>query len=178
MITDTTPADADLTTTPASSDQPLKSQTCIEIYTDGACLGNPGPGGWGVVKLRRNAEGEIIKTVEESGGAPHTTNIKMEMTAACVGLESLGSVTAEPITIYCDLNLIPNAMNGWLEKWKANDWRKGDKKPVENRDLWERLERAAEGRNVRWKWVKGHRGHKHNERADWLAGQAAQKAVA
>jgi ribonuclease HI len=159
-----------------SGDQPHEGQTCIEIFTDGACLGNPGPGGWGIVTLRRNSLGAVIKAKETSGGMADTTNVKMEMTAACIAIESLGSITAEPVTIYCDLNLIANAMNGWLAKWKANGWRKSDRQPAENRDLWERLERAAAGRNVTWRWIKGHRGHKHNERADALAGEAANKA--
>ena len=161
-----------------SGAQPHEGQTCIEIYTDGSCKNNPGPGGWGIVTLRRNALGKIIKTREASGWNVDTTNVKMEMTAACIALESLGTATTEPITLFCDLNLIPNAMNGWLANWKANGWRKKDRAPVENRDLWERLERAAEGRNVTWKWVKGHQGHKHNERADMLAGEAADKATA
>jgi ribonuclease HI len=100
----------------------------------------------------------------------------MEMTAVCAGLEGLGRVTDEPVKVFCDANLIPNAMNGWLAKWKAKDWRKSDGKPVENRDLWERLERAAEGRNVTWSWVRGHNGHEHNERADTLAYAAAREA--
>lgn len=102
----------------------------------------------------------------------------MEMTAVCVALESLGRITDEPITVYCDLNLIPFAMNDWLAKWKAKDWRKAKGKPVENRDLWEHLERAAAGRNVTWVWVKGHKGHQHNERADTLAGEAMEQAAA
>jgi ribonuclease HI len=158
------------------SDQP-EGQTCILIYTDGSCLGNPGPGGYGIVLLRLDAQGKIIKTREASGNSRATTNIKMEMTAACVALESLGKITAEPITIFCDLDLIPKAMNGWIAGWKAKNWCKSDRKPVENRDLWERLERAAAGRNVTWKWVKGHSGRLHNERADTLAGEAADSAT-
>lgn len=165
------------TTNPTTSGAPPQvGQTRIEIYTDGSCIGNPGPGGYGVVLLRKDASGETSKTRELSGHDPMTTNIRMEMTAAAVALESLGRVTDEPITLFCDANLIPNAMNGWLAKWKAKDWRKSDGKPVENRDLWERLEGAAAGRNVTWSWVRGHNGHEHNERADRLAYAAARKA--
>lgn len=161
-----------------SGDQPQAGQTHIEIFSDGSCKNNPGPGGYGIVTLRRDAQNKIIKSREASGWNVATTNIRMEMTATCVALEALGDVTEEPITMFCDLNLISNAMNGWLANWKANGWRKSDRKPVENRDLWERLDAAAAGRNVTWKWIKGHQGHEHNERADTLAGLAADKAAA
>ncbi|AOZ71045.1 hypothetical protein LPB142_11955 [Rhodobacter xanthinilyticus] len=149
----------------------------MEIYTDGSCIGNPGPGGYGILTLRLSADGRLVKRRERKGHevAP-TTNIRMEMTAACVALEQLGSPTTEQVTIFCDANLIPNAMNGWLEKWKANGWKKSDGKAPDNRDLWERLEQAAEGRNVVFAWVRGHNGTEHNERADKLAYAAARKA--
>lgn len=160
-----------------SDAQPPKGQTRIEIYTDGSCIGNPGPGGYGIVTLRISNEGEIQKCREHKGSEPtSTTNIRMEMTAASVGLESLGHKTDEPVTLFCDANLIPNAMNKWLATWRAKGWKKGDGKPVENRDLWERLERAAEGRSVRFVWVRGHSGQEHNERADRLAYAGARKA--
>ena len=160
-----------------SGDQPPVSQTRIEIYTDGSCIGNPGPGGWGAVILRRDARGQLIKDREHSGHeAADTTNLRMEMIAACVGLESLGRVTDEPITLRCDANLIPNAMNGWLANWKAKGWKKSDGKPVMNRDLWERLETSAEGRNVSWQWVRGHNGNEFNERADRLAYAGSREA--
>ncbi|MDZ7884418.1 MAG: ribonuclease H [Mycobacterium sp.] len=108
--------------------------------------------------------------------AADATSIRMEMTAACVALESLGRVTDEPITLRCDANPIPNAMNGWLDNWKAKGWKKGDGKPVMNRDLWERPEAAAEGRNVTWQWVRGHNGNEFNERADRLAYAASREA--
>jgi ribonuclease HI len=173
----TTPAHAEPTARTACGAQPQVGQTRIEIFTDGSCIGNPGYGGYGFVLLRREASGKIIKTVEGSGHAVEiTTNIRMELTAACAALEALGRVTGEPISILCDANLIPNAMNGWLAKWKAKDWKKSDGKLVENRDLWERLERAIEGRDVTWHWVRGHNGTEHNERADKLAYGAARKA--
>jgi ribonuclease HI len=161
----------------ASGAQPSEGQTRISIYSDGSSIGNPGYGGYGVVILRLDASGEVIKRREISGSADEiTTNIRMEMTAVCVAIESLGSVTDELITVHCDANLIPNAMNLWLPNWKARGWRKGDGKRVENADLWERLERAAEGRNVLWAWVRGHNGSVHNERADRLAYRAARMA--
>lgn len=159
-----------------SDDQPSQGQTRIEIYTDGSCIGNPGFGGYGVVILRKDAEGTTLKCRERSGHADAmTTNIRMEMTGACVGLESIGVPTEEPVTVFCDANLIPNAMNGWLAKWKAKGWRKGDGKPVENADLWQRLEQAAEGRSVAFAWVRGHNGSEHNEKADRLAYAAARR---
>lgn len=177
MTTKTTPAKAVQTTSNAAGDQPQVSQTRIEIYTDGSCIGNPGPGGYGVIILRKDASGAIIKTYECSGHETFaTTNVRMEMTAACVALESLGRVTDEPITLRCDADLIPKAMNGWLEGWKTKGWKKSDGKPVSNRDLWERLEAAAYGRNVKWAWVRGHNGSEHNERADRLAYAGSRKA--
>lgn len=185
MTTNTTPVNADQinpttddqTNPTAAGAQPQVSQTRIEIYPDGSCIGNPGHGGYGVVILRIDVSGKIIKDRELSGHeTADTTNNRMEMTAACVGLESLGSVTGEPITMRCDASLIPNAMNGWLANWKAKGWKKSDGKPPENRDLWERLEAAAEGRNVTWAWVRGHDGNEFNERADRLAYAGSRKA--
>lgn len=160
-------------------DQPTNGQTRIEIYTDGSCIGNPGPGGYGIVTLRRDADGAIRKRRKRKGSEPNpTTNIRMEMTAACVALEGLGIPTDEPVTLFCDANLIPNAMNGWLASWKAKGWKKGDGKAVENRDLWERLEWAAEGRNANFAWIRGHNGAEHNELADRLAYAGAREAEA
>ena len=178
MTTTITPATAGQTMTTECGGQPQEGQTRIEIFTDGSCIGNPGHGGYGIVLLRRDASGAVIKRHEASGFALSTTNNRMEMTAACVALEMLGRVTCEPTTIFCDAILIPSAMNTWLAKWKANGWRKSNGQPVENRDLWERLERATEGRNVTWAWVRGHNGIEHNERADKLARAASRRAEA
>jgi ribonuclease HI len=161
-----------------NGDQPHDGQTHIEIYTDGSCIGNPGHGGYGVVILRRDNNGAILNRRERSGFELSTTNIRMEMIAACAAIESLGRVTDEPITVFCDANLIPNAMNGWLANWKAKGWKKSDGKIVVNQDLWERLEAAAKGRNVTWAWVRGHNGNEHNERADRLAYAGSLKAEA
>jgi ribonuclease HI len=160
-----------------TSDKPIEAPTHIEIYTDGSCIGNPGYGGYGMVTLRKDKNGAILKKLERKEYTTNiTTNVRMEMTAVCAALENLGSVTAEPITLFCDANLIPNAMNVWLTGWKAKGWRKSNGKPVENRDLWERLDRAAEGRKVTWKWVRGHSGAEHNELADRLAYAASREA--
>lgn len=173
----TTPATAEPTTSTACGAQPREGQTHIEIFSDGSCLGNPGLGGWGAVILRKDASGQIIKTLERSGHEVNiTTNIRMEMTAACVALESLGRVTAEPITLFCDARLLSDTMNRDMTKWKARGWKKSDGKEPANRDLWERLERTAEGRTVTWSWVRGHNGAEHNERADRLAYAASRKA--
>lgn len=166
----------DLTDSNASGDQPLVSQTRIEIFTDGSCIRNPGHGGYGIVILRKDGDGSATKRREHSDYDLNTTNIRMEMTAACVALESLGRVTREPITVFCDAQLVPNTMNRDLAKWRERGWKKSDGKEPANRDLWERLERAAEGRNVTWRWVRGHNGSEHNERADRLAYAAALKA--
>ncbi|MDH2327507.1 ribonuclease HI [Cereibacter sp. SYSU M97828] len=163
-------------TTTTRDDQPHSSQTRIEIYTDGSSIGNPGPGGYGIVTLRRAADGGIVKERERSGFvAEPTTNIRMEMTAACVAIEQLGVPSGEPVTVFCDLNLIPNAMNGWLANWRAKGWKKSDGSAPPNRDLWDRLEAAVDGRNVAFVWVRGHNGAEHNERADKLAYRAARK---
>jgi ribonuclease HI len=177
MTTSTKPALAEQFTT-TNGDQLHNGQTRTEIFTDGSCIGNPGHGGYGIVTLRLDSNNVILKRREASGYELETTNIQMEMTAACVALESLGCVTAEPIWLFCDANLIPNAMNEWLANWKAKDWRKSDGKLVVNRVLWERLEAAAKGRNVKWRWVRSHDGAEHNERADKLAYAASRKAEA
>ncbi|WP_299480052.1 ribonuclease H [uncultured Paracoccus sp.] len=160
------------------SDQPSHdSQTCIEIYTDGSSIGNPGPGGYGGVLIRRDATGTTLKIREIWGASSSvTTNIRMEMTAALMGLRALGSKTAEPVTVFCDCDLIPRGMNQWLAGWKAKGWRKGNGRKVENCDLWVALETEASGRNVTWKWVRGHDGTALNERADRLAYRGARLA--
>lgn len=176
-LTTINPAKADTITTNERDDQPTSGQTRIEIFTDGSCIGNPGPGGYGIVTLRLDGEGMILKRRKRKGSEPTpTTNIRMEMTAVCVALESLGKPTDEPITVFCDANLIPNAMSGWLAKWKANGWKKGDGKAPENPKLWDRLEAAAAGRNVTFAWVRGHNGAEHNELADRLAYAGAREA--
>ncbi len=135
-------------------------------YTDGACSGNPGPGGWGV--LLQAKEGEtVLKEREINGGEADTTNNRMELLAAISALEALGR--ASEITVVTDSAYVKNGIQGWIEGWKRNGWKTAAKKPVKNADLWERLDAARRRHKVRWEWIKGHAGHPENERADALA---------
>jgi len=142
----------------------------VTIHTDGACLGNPGPGGWGAV-LRY---GEHVK--ELYGGEPATTNNRMELMAAIQALESL--TRHSEVDLHTDSSYVRNGIMGWVAKWKANGWRTAAKQPVKNVDLWQRLDEAAAQHDVTWHWVKGHAGDPGNERADALAGQGALEARA
>ncbi|WP_238366801.1 ribonuclease HI [Mesobacterium pallidum] len=135
-------------------------------YTDGACSGNPGPGGWGV--LLRAMDGEdIVKERELQGGEAATTNNRMELMAAISALESLARPSS--ITVVTDSAYVKNGVTGWIHGWKRNGWKTAAKKPVKNVELWQRLDEAAKRHDVTWKWVKGHAGHPENERADELA---------
>lgn len=138
----------------------------VEIHTDGACSGNPGPGGWGAVLRWR---GEVK---ELSGFEPATTNNRMELIAAIEALDAL----KRPMTVrlVTDSNYLRDGITKWLASWKARGWRTADKKPVKNQDLWERLEAALHRHQVAWHWVRGHAGHADNERADELARAAVQ----
>ncbi|MGH1463751.1 MAG: ribonuclease HI [Cognatishimia sp.] len=135
-------------------------------YTDGACSGNPGPGGWGVL-LRASDGDTILKERELSGGAAETTNNKMELMAAIQALETLERPST--LTIVTDSAYVKNGVTGWIHGWKRNGWRTSSKKPVKNVDLWQRLDAAQERHDVTWEWVKGHAGHPENEKADELA---------
>jgi ribonuclease HI len=135
-------------------------------YTDGACSGNPGPGGWGV--LMRAVEGdEVLKQRELSGGAELTTNNQIELMAAISALEVLER--ASELTIVTDSTYVKNGVTGWIHGWKKNGWKTAAKKPVKNVELWQRLDEAQARHTVNWEWVKGHAGHPENERADELA---------
>jgi ribonuclease HI len=136
----------------------------VEVYTDGACSGNPGPGGWGAVLRWRGRRREL------SGFEPQTTNNRMELRAAIGALEAL----KRPMTVrlHTDSNYLRNGVTIWLPRWKANGWRTADKKPVKNQDLWRGLEAAVERHRVEWHWVRGHSGDLDNERADQLAREA------
>jgi ribonuclease HI len=133
----------------------------IEIYTDGACSGNPGPGGFGAL-LRHGAKERTIM-----GGEPATTNNRMELMAAIAALEALKRPCE--IQLYTDSGYLRGGITSWIKNWKKNGWRTSDNKPVKNADLWERLERAAAPHQITWHWVKAHNGHIENERADALA---------
>jgi len=133
----------------------------VEIFTDGACSGNPGPGGWGAVLRYKESEKEL------SGGERATTNNRMEMMAAIMALEALKRPSK--VDLYTDSSYLRDGIMKWIHGWKRNGWKTADKKPVKNVDLWQRLELAIERHDVTWHWVKGHAGHPENERADLLA---------
>jgi ribonuclease HI len=133
----------------------------VVIHTDGACSGNPGPGGWGAI-LESGARRKEIK-----GGEALTTNNRMELTAAIEALEALKAPA--DVDLYTDSNYVRGGITGWIRRWKSNGWRTADRKPVKNAELWERLDQACARHKVRWHWVRGHSGHDDNERADELA---------
>ena len=135
-------------------------------YTDGACSGNPGPGGWGVLLVAKN-QNKIIKERELFGGQEDTTNNQMELLAAISALEALDRPSK--IKIVTDSSYVKNGVTQWLENWKNNKWKTASKKPVKNAELWRRLDQARSRHEVIWEWVKGHDGHPENERADELA---------
>ncbi|WP_316014772.1 ribonuclease HI [Roseobacter sp. HKCCA0434] len=135
-------------------------------YTDGACSGNPGPGGWGVL-MQAKRDGAVVKERELKGGETQTTNNRMELMAAITALETLGRPTA--VTIVTDSAYVKDGLTKWIHGWKRNGWKTAAKKPVKNEDLWKRLDAAQAAHDVTWEWVKGHAGHPENERADELA---------
>ena len=135
-------------------------------YTDGACSGNPGPGGWGVLMIAREGE-TVVKTRELNGGEADTTNNRMELLAAISALEALKRDTE--ITVVTDSAYVKNGVSQWIHGWKRNGWKTADKKPVKNVDLWQRLDEVRARHRVTWEWIKGHAGHPENERADELA---------
>ena len=137
----------------------------VQIYADGACRGNPGPGGWGVILSLRGKVKEIY------GGDPQTTNNRMELTAVIRALESL--TRRCEADVYTDSQYVQKGVSEWLAAWKRRGWRTADRKPVKNLDLWQRLDELASAHSVRWHWVKGHAGHAQNERADALANLGA-----
>lgn len=143
----------------------------IEIYTDGACRGNPGPGGWGAVIY---SEGEPVRYLQ--GAFEMTTNNRMELTAAIEALAALG-IAAAQIQIFTDSRYVQQGIQSWLLRWKKNAWRTADRKPVKNQDLWQRLDQLCLQYNPQWFWVKGHSGHPDNEKADQLANQAIDTLI-
>lgn len=138
----------------------------LYAYTDGACSGNPGPGGWGALLIARDA-GTVIKERELMGGEAETTNNRMEMLAAINALESLSRPSQ--ITIVTDSAYVKGGITEWIFGWKRRGWKTASNKAVKNEDLWRRLDSATQKHSVRWEWVKGHAGHPENERADALA---------
>ena len=142
----------------------------IVIYTDGACRGNPGPGGWGAILQYGDHEKELY------GSERETTNNRMELMAAIRALEELKRPC--DVTLTTDSQYVKKGITEWLESWKRRGWKTADKKPVKNQELWKRLEKAAEKHKIHWKWVKGHSGHEENERVDQLANQAIDEMLA
>lgn len=140
-------------------------------YTDGACSGNPGPGGWGALLVARDGD-TVVRERELSGGEAQTTNNRMELLAAISALESLTRPSA--ITVVTDSAYLKNGVESWIEGWKRNGWRTAARAPVKNEDLWRRLDTARAPHDVTWAWTKGHAGHPENERADALARSALQ----
>ena len=149
------------------SDAPGRATNQIDIFTDGACSGNPGPGGWGAILRCGGHEKEL------SGGEKATTNNRMEMTAVIEGLKALKKNSA--VTIHTDSRYVMDGASKWLPGWKKKGWKTADKKPVKNEDLWRALDEAVLRHDVVWRWVRGHDGHLENERADTLARSAIPK---
>ena len=141
----------------------------VEIYTDGACKGNPGPGGWGVL-LRCNGKEKTLH-----GGETHTTNNRMELMAAIQGLQSL-TRTCE-VDLYTDSQYLRQGMLSWLKSWKLNGWKNSKKEPVKNADLWKLLDDLASSHKINWHWVKGHSGHKENDLVDALANKGIEELL-
>lgn len=141
--------------------------TEVEAFTDGACLGNPGPGGWAAL-LRAKGTERLI-----AGGEPDTTNNRMELMAAIAALEALTRPCTVALTT--DSRYVMQGIEEWVPKWRANGWLTADKKPVKNQDLWQRLSTAVQAHEVRWHWVRGHNGHMENERVDVAARAQAEQ---
>lgn len=138
----------------------------LYAYTDGACSGNPGPGGWGVLLQAKDGDA-VVKERTLSGGEANTTNNRMELLAAIHALETLARPSS--LTIVTDSAYVKNGVTGWIHGWKRNGWKTANRKPVKNVELWQRLDEAQNRHEVAWEWVKGHAGHPENERADELA---------
>jgi ribonuclease HI len=137
----------------------------VKIWTDGSCLGNPGPGGWAFVASDGN------QAIERSGAAPDTTNNRMELMAV---IRALAAIKNPSVEIHIDSQYVKNGMQTWIKNWKKNNWRTADKKPVKNQDLWMELDAVAATKDIKWVWVRGHAGNEMNERADTLARAAAE----
>jgi ribonuclease HI len=150
-----------------TEETPTTEMPLVAIFTDGACKGNPGPGGWGALLRMGTTEKEL------SGGEAQTTNNRMEMTAAIRGLQALKRPCR--VTLTTDSRYVMDGLTKWIHGWRKNGWKTADKKPVKNAELWQELLAAAAPHRVEWKWVKGHAGHDENERVDQLASNEALK---
>ena len=148
---------------------PQEVHKAVLIHTDGSCLHNPGPGGWAAILRWQGNEREL------SGSEADTTNNRMELMAAIMGLEAV--TRPMPIEIYTDSKYVMNGINDWMPRWKSNGWKTATKKPVANQDLWQQLDAAVERHQITWHWVKGHAGDPYNERCDELARKAAAAII-
>jgi ribonuclease HI len=148
----------------------VANEESINIYADGGCRGNPGPGGWGVLMQTGSAEKELW------GGEANTTNNRMELTAVIRALEALKRPSV--LSVHTDSQYVQKGISTWIHNWKRNGWRTADKKPVKNADLWQILDATAQQHEIKWLWVKGHAGHPGNERADALANRGIDELLA
>jgi len=148
----------------------VSAEKVVELFTDGACRGNPGPGGWGVLMRYDGHEKEL------HGGELETTNNRMELMAAIMALESLSRPCQVRLT--SDSKYVLQGITEWIDGWKKKGWKNAAKKPVKNSDLWQRLDKARDGHEVEWVWVKGHAGHDENEKADELANKGVDEVLA
>jgi len=148
----------------------VDNESVINIYADGGCRGNPGPGGWGVLMQSGSTEKELC------GGEPDTTNNRMELTAVIRALEALKRPAS--VNVHTDSQYVQKGISAWIHNWKRNGWRTSDKKPVKNADLWQILDGLAKQHEIKWLWVKGHAGHPGNERADALANRGIDELLA
>lgn len=144
----------------------MSAEKVVELFTDGACKGNPGPGGWGVFMRFNEHEKELF------GGEAETTNNRMELMAAIIGLETLKRPCKVRLTT--DSKYVLQGITDWIDNWKKKNWKNAAKKPVKNADLWQRLDKAREPHDIEWVWVKGHAGHDENEKADLLANKGVE----
>lgn len=148
----------------------MSNEDTVDIYADGGCRGNPGPGGWGVLMRAGSNEKELW------GGEPDTTNNRMELTAVIRALEALKRKTT--LRVHTDSQYVQKGISTWIHNWKRNGWRTADKKPVKNAELWQILDTLARQHEIQWLWVKGHAGHPGNERADALANRGIDELIA
>jgi ribonuclease HI len=153
----------------------------LQIYTDGGCSGNPGPGGWAYVILRADPQGDTI-LAEESGFEGDTTNNRMELMGVIHALRALKTLegpsgTAPAAVVYTDSQYVQRGITGWIHNWKKNSWQTGAKQPVKNRDLWIELDRAAGELSLDWRWVRGHDGNRYNERCDKMTREAIKRST-
>ena len=148
----------------------MSNEETVDIYADGGCRGNPGPGGWGVLLQAGNSKKELW------GGEPDTTNNRMELTAVIRALEALKRKTT--LRVHTDSQYVQKGISTWIHNWKRNGWRTADKKPVKNAELWQILDALAQQHDIQWLWVKGHAGHPGNERADALANRGIDELIA